>query len=77
MQLLGFETLDLYLIHRAIPKKGAYRDTWKTFVRLKQEGRVRFIGVSNFNIEHLTHVIDDTDVVPSVRPKVIIGIESA
>ena len=50
MQRLGLETLDMYLIHWAILKKGAYRETWKAFVRLKQEGRVRFIGVSNFNV---------------------------
>ncbi|UVH51772.1 aldo/keto reductase [Pseudomonas sp. CBS] len=67
MQRLGLETLDLYLIHWAIPKKSAYRDTWKAFVRLKQEGRVRSIGVSNFNVEHLVHIIDDTGVVPSVN----------
>lgn len=67
LKRLGLETLDLYLIHWAIPKKGAYRDTWKAFVRLQQEGRVRSIGVSNFNAEHLEHIIDDTGVVPSVN----------
>ena len=67
LQRMGLETLDLYLIHWAIPKKGAYRDTWKAFVRLQQEGRVRSIGVSNFNVEHLTHIIDDTGVTPSVN----------
>lgn len=67
MQRLGVETLDLYLIHWAIPKKAKYRETWKAFVRLKQEGRVRSIGVSNFNLEHLAHIIDDTGVVPSVN----------
>ncbi|EIK97232.1 2,5-diketo-D-gluconic acid reductase [Pseudomonas sp. M47T1] len=67
LERLGLETLDLYLIHWAIPKKGAYRDTWKAFVRLHQEGRVRSIGVSNFNAEHLGHIIDDTGVVPSVN----------
>ncbi|QKZ04472.1 MULTISPECIES: aldo/keto reductase [Pseudomonas] len=67
LERLGLETLDLYLIHWAIPKKGAYRDTWKAFVRLQQEGRVRSIGVSNFNVEHLEHIIDDTGVVPSVN----------
>lgn len=67
MQRLGLETLDLYLIHWAIPKKGAYRDTWKAFVRLRKEGRVRSIGVSNFNSEHLAHIIDDTGVIPSIN----------
>lgn len=67
LERLGLETLDLYLIHWAIPKKGAYRDTWKAFVRLQEEGRVRSIGVSNFNAEHLTHIIDDTGVVPAVN----------
>lgn len=67
LERLGLETLDLYLIHWAIPKKGAYRDTWKAFVRLQQEGRVRAIGVSNFNAEHLQHIIDDTGVTPAVN----------
>ena len=64
---LGLEQLDLYLIHWALPKKAAYRDTWKAFVRLQQEGRVRSIGVSNFHAEHLQHIIGDTGVTPSVN----------
>ncbi|WP_455925744.1 aldo/keto reductase [Pseudomonas putida] len=67
LQRLGLETLDLYLIHWAIPKKGLYRDTWKALVRLQEEGRVRSIGVSNFNADHLTHIIDDTGAVPAVN----------
>ncbi|AVD89991.1 aldo/keto reductase [Pseudomonas sp. SWI44] len=67
MRRLGLEILDLYLIHWAIPKKAAYRETWKAFVRLKEEGRVRSIGVSNFNVEHLTHIIGDTGITPSVN----------
>ena len=67
LERLGLETLDLYLIHWAIPKKGTYRETWKAFVRLQEEGRVRAIGVSNFNAEHLQHIIDDTGVTPAVN----------
>lgn len=67
MKKLGLEQLDLYLIHWALPKKNAYRDTWKAFVRLHEEGRVRSIGVSNFHPEHLKHIIDDTGVTPSVN----------
>lgn len=67
MAKLGLEQLDLYLIHWALPKKNAYRDTWKAFVRLREEGRVRSIGVSNFHPDHLQHIIDDTGVTPSVN----------
>lgn len=67
LQKLGLEYLDLYLIHWALPKKAAYRDTWKAFVRLQEEGRVRSIGVSNFHPEHLEHIIADTGVTPSVN----------
>nr|WP_274706087.1 MULTISPECIES: aldo/keto reductase [unclassified Pseudomonas] len=48
-------------------REGAYRETWKAFVRSKKEGRVRFIGVSNFDVEHLTNIMDDTGVVPSLN----------
>ena len=67
MAKLGLEQLDLYLIHWALPKKNAYRETWKAFVRLQEEGRVRSIGVSNFHADHLQHIIDDTGVTPSVN----------
>jgi len=67
MAKLGLEQLDLYLIHWALPKKNAYRETWKAFVRLQEEGRVRSIGVSNFHPDHLQHIIDDTGVTPSVN----------
>lgn len=67
MAKLGLKQLDLYLIHWALPKKNAYRDTWKAFVRLQEEGRVRSIGVSNFHPDHLQHIIDDTGVTPSVN----------
>ena len=40
-------------------------EAWKALVRLKEEGRVRAIGVSNFLPEHLDRIIDATGVVPS------------
>lgn len=67
MKRLGLETLDLYLIHWATPKKNAYVDTWKAFVRLKEEGRIRSIGVSNFNADHLDRIIAETGAIPSVN----------
>jgi 2,5-diketo-D-gluconate reductase A len=60
-------TIDLYLIHWPRPDLGRYVDTWKALIRLKQEGRVRSIGVSNFNADHLERIIGETGVVPAVN----------
>lgn len=67
MERLGLETLDLYLIHWLQPKQGKYLDTWKAFVELQKQGRVKSIGVSNFTIEALTEIIDATGVVPVIN----------
>ncbi|MFL2100704.1 aldo/keto reductase [Desemzia sp. FAM 23991] len=47
---LDTDYLDLYLIHWAAPK---YVETWKALVELYEEGRVKAIGVSNFQTHHL------------------------
>jgi 2,5-diketo-D-gluconate reductase A len=64
---LGVETIDLYLIHWPAPKKDLYLETWKALVRLKEEGRAKSIGVSNFGPEHLQRLLDETGVVPAVN----------
>ncbi|MFI8619208.1 aldo/keto reductase [Acidovorax sp. NPDC077693] len=64
MKLLGLEQLDLYLIHWPCPARGLYVDTWRAFVRLQAEGRVRSIGVSNFEPEHLDRLVQETGVKP-------------
>ena len=64
---LGLEALDLYLIHWPEPEKGLYVETWKALIRLRDEGRVRSIGVSNFTEAHLARIIDATGVVPAVN----------
>ncbi len=61
---LGLDYLDLYLIHWPVPSKNLFVETWRALVRLKQEGRVRSIGVSNFTPQHLQRVLDETGVVP-------------
>lgn len=66
-QALGLETLDLYLIHWPVPRQDLYAETWKALVRLREEGRVRSIGVSNFTMAHLERIIHDTGVVPVVN----------
>jgi diketogulonate reductase-like aldo/keto reductase len=67
LKKLGLDVLDLYLIHWPTPARDRYVDTWKAFVQLQKEGRVRAIGVSNFQPAHLQRLIDETGVVPAVN----------
>ena len=64
LQQLGLEQLDLYLIHWPCPARGLYVDTWRAFVRLQSEGRVRSIGVSNFEPGHIDRLVQETGVKP-------------
>ncbi|WP_022880789.1 aldo/keto reductase [Gryllotalpicola ginsengisoli] len=66
-RLLGRDVVDLYLIHWPSPGRGLYVDTWRALVKLKDEGRVRSIGVSNFLPEHLDRIADATGVLPAVN----------
>lgn len=58
---------DLYLVHWPCPGRGLYVETWQTLVGLREDGRVRSVGVSNFQPAHLARVVDDTGVVPVVN----------
>ncbi|WP_046732489.1 aldo/keto reductase [Streptomyces humi] len=64
---LGLEYVDLYLIHWPNPRVGKYVDSWRAMVRLREEGLVRSIGVSNFTEEHLGRLEKETGVLPSVN----------
>jgi 2,5-diketo-D-gluconate reductase A len=64
---LDIGPLDLYLIHWPIPDAGQFVSAWKEMEKFQQQGLVRTIGVSNFNIEHLEELIAATDVVPAVN----------
>jgi diketogulonate reductase-like aldo/keto reductase len=63
---LGLEYVDLYLIHWPTPARDKYVDTYKAFEKLYADGRVRAIGVSNFEPEHLRRLIEETSVIPAV-----------
>ena len=54
MEKLGLDVLDLFLIHWPQPMFDQYVEAWRAFEKLLAEGRVRSIGVSNFEIHHLT-----------------------
>ncbi|TRC77521.1 aldo/keto reductase [Mesorhizobium sp. WSM4307] len=64
MKKLGIEQIDLFLIHWPVPSRDKYVEAWKTLVELKQAGRIKSIGVSNFNRDHLERIIGETGVVP-------------
>jgi diketogulonate reductase-like aldo/keto reductase len=67
LQKLGGDYVDLYLIHWPMPARDQYVETWETLCSLREEGHVRSIGVSNFQIPHLERIIDATGVVPTVN----------
>jgi 2,5-diketo-D-gluconate reductase A len=64
---LGFDTVDLFLIHWPAPKHDKYVDTWRALERIREEGRARSIGVANFHTHHLDRLANETDVVPAVN----------
>jgi 2,5-diketo-D-gluconate reductase A len=64
---LGFEYVDLYLIHWPVPSEDRFLDTWRAFERIQGEGRIRTIGVSNFRIEDLQRLEREAEVQPTVN----------
>lgn len=64
---LQTDYVDLYLIHWPVPVQGRYVEAYQALVRLRQAGKAKSIGVSNFNVEHLEEIIDATGVVPAVN----------
>ena len=64
---LGLDRLDLYLIHWPLPAADRYVEVWRALGKLRQDGRVRSVGVSNFQPAHLRRVVDETGEVPSVN----------
>ncbi|WP_243227435.1 aldo/keto reductase [Microbacterium sp. CIAB417] len=64
---LGLDQLDLYLVHWPTPDRDLYVDTWRALEKLYADGRVRAIGVSNFEPAHLERLIEAGSVVPAVN----------
>jgi diketogulonate reductase-like aldo/keto reductase len=65
---LGVDTIDLLLLHQPVPTVfGPTVDAYRALEALLLDGRVRAIGVSNFMPEHLTALLDRSDVVPAVN----------
>ncbi|MDO8188239.1 aldo/keto reductase [Conexibacter sp. JD483] len=64
---LGLDVVDLYLIHWPVPSRDRYVESWRALVRLKEDGRIRSIGVSNFQPPHLRRLFDEVGVVPAIN----------
>jgi len=64
LKRLGLDRVDLLLIHWPCPSKDLYLDTWRALIRLREEGKARSIGVSNFQEPHLERIIGETGVSP-------------
>lgn len=67
LQRLGLDYVDLLLIHWPLPQRDLYVSTWETFIRLREAGKARAIGVSNFKPAHIDRLIAETGVVPAVN----------
>jgi len=66
---LGTDHVDLFLIHWPLPTRydGDFVSTWNTLIEFQSDGRARSIGVSNFQVDHLARLAEETSVVPAVN----------
>jgi 2,5-diketo-D-gluconate reductase A len=69
LKALGFDYVDLFLIHWPLPARygGDFVSTWKTLEEFYREGRARSIGVSNFQPHHLRRLHGESDIIPAVN----------
>lgn len=67
LERLGLEYVDLYLIHWPAGEQGKYVDSWGGFLKIREDGLTRSIGVSNFDEEYLSDIIDLSFVTPAVN----------
>ena len=67
LSTLGLDYLDLFLIHWPLPAVGDFVETWKALEEMHASGRVKTIGVSNFQQHHLQRLFDETGTVPAVN----------
>ncbi|SDJ76851.1 Aldo/keto reductase [Nonomuraea maritima] len=64
---LGLDYVDLYLIHWPVPSRDSYVQAWRALEKIYRSGRAKAIGTSNFTVETLTRLMDETDIVPSIN----------
>ena len=69
LSALGFDYIDLFLIHWPLPTRydGDYVSTWKVLEEFTRDGRARSVGVSNFQVPHLERLAAQADIIPAVN----------
>lgn len=67
LENMGLDYLDLYMIHFPVPAQDLYHEAWRAMERLYSEGRVRAIGVSNFQEHHLKKIFQTGEIKPHVN----------
>jgi methylglyoxal/glyoxal reductase len=65
LRKLGLDYLDLYLIHWPVEDK--YVEAWRALETIYKEGKVKAIGVSNFQVHHLKQIMKDAEIKPMVN----------
>lgn len=67
LEALGFDTIDLFLIHWPIPSQDRFVETWKALEEVYRDGRAHAIGTSNFTTRHLGRLRAETEVIPALN----------
>jgi 2,5-diketo-D-gluconate reductase A len=67
LDALDLGHLDLFLIHWPMPRNDDYVQTWRAMAKLYDSSRVRAVGVSNFQDDHLRRLLQSSRLVPAVN----------
>lgn len=67
LKRLGLDYVDLYLIHWPAPKLDNYIESWRAMETIYYDKRVRNIGLSNFEINHVEKLLANATVIPAVN----------
>ena len=63
----GLPRSEVQLTSKLRGSEHAFDSTWRAFVRLREEGRIGSIGVSNFQPAHIDRLLSETGVLPAVN----------